>query len=175
MPQPVDGGDGDETGHQVRRHGAGLGSGAVEPDDEEADGDVQSLAGDLVLVHKRPPVSVNGDEAERTGATAEVAPAPSRGGRLGRSQMAVCRRGQPSGCRRCCGHDTVLFCLGRCCRRLGHARHARFEGGAASCTGSSGPGTGTAAIARLLLHRLLRRGLSSTPGHGAHVILHVSF
>lgn len=77
-------------------------------------------------------------------------------------------------------HDAVQLRLLRC-RGFGslgcHARDtAGVDGRAASCTGSPDAGsTIEVLLIAQLLHRLLRRGLSSTPGHWAHVILHVSF
>lgn len=178
MPQPIDRCDWDQRAHQIRRHGAGLGARAVEPDDEEADGDVEGLARDLMLVHKCPPVSMDWDEAQRTGAPAKVSPAPSRRGRRQRRRQVAVGGGQSGG-----GsgrHDAVQLRLLQCRSfgRLGcHARNAaRVDGRAASCTGSPDAGsTIDVVLVAQLLQRLLRRGLSSTPGHWAHVILHLSF
>lgn len=112
MPQPVDRCDWDQRAHQIWRHGAGLGAGAVQPDDEEADGDVEDLARDLMLVHKRPPVSMDWDEAERAGTPAEVAPAPSRRGRRQRRRQVAVRGGQSGG--RSGRHDAVQLGFLRC-------------------------------------------------------------
>lgn len=90
VPKPVDRGDGYQGGHQPRCHGASLGAGNVEPDDEEADGDVEHLSWHLVLMDEGAPVSVYRDEAEGARTAAEVAPAPTKdAGGLRRGEMAV--------------------------------------------------------------------------------------
>lgn len=87
VAEHVGGGDGDEGGHEVWRDSARLRARRVEPDDEEANRHVQGLARDLVLVHKRLEVPVDGDQAERARAAAQVAPAPAgTGSRLGRRE-----------------------------------------------------------------------------------------
>lgn len=65
VAKDVDGGDGHQSGHQIRADSVGLRAGEIEPYDEEADGHVQGLPGNLVLVHKRAPMPVDRDETER--------------------------------------------------------------------------------------------------------------
>lgn len=63
MSEPVDGGDRDEGRHEPGRNGLCLGAADVQPNDEKADRDMEHFTGDFVLVNKRPPVSMDGNEA----------------------------------------------------------------------------------------------------------------
>ncbi len=67
MARVVDAGDRDEGAEEVGVDGCGGGAARVEVQGEEADGDVEGLAGDLVAVDEGAPVAVDGDEAEGRG------------------------------------------------------------------------------------------------------------
>ena len=90
MAGVVGAGDGDERAEQPGVYRCGGGPAGVEVEGEEADGDVESLARDLVAVDEGAPVSVDGDEAEGRGGPgygAAVGGVCGSGG--GRGEVAV--------------------------------------------------------------------------------------
>ncbi len=74
MPRVVHTRDGDQRAQEPRVDASGGGAAGVEVQGEEADGEVEGFAGDLVAVDEAAPVPVDGDEAEGGGRARDFTP-----------------------------------------------------------------------------------------------------
>ena len=135
VPQPVERRDRQQRVQQLRVDVAGLVVPGVEVERDEADGDVQDLARDLVLVDERLEVPVQRDEAERRGG-----PGPPRRRRprrevpVGLARRAAVRHGRQGVRRRL----LQLRARGRPAREAAGAGAGAPQldvGGAAGCIG----------------------------------------
>ena len=78
MARVVDACDGDQGTHQPGVDVDGVSAAGVEVQGEEADRDVEDLAGDLVAVDEAAPLSVDWDEAQRAWRAGDVTPVGGR-------------------------------------------------------------------------------------------------